>query len=830
MAVFTAATWLELEEYLASLSGSDLDIEINLSMAQAEASPDGAAKVIDFPADVKTCILSSADRDIIYKMRITTARTTYFELTIRNLTIKMQETNQVIDIAAAEHVGAASGENYNKLNFDGINTIANFGNGTQVHVGQGTGLYIDIMENSNTFLGVEEQANLAAAIGGKQSESGGNMYIFGKGILRLESFRGACIGGGGGTDTFHIPGSAGNGGNIEIYDSVEIIIDPGLYSAVIGGGSTMRGTAGSSGKIKIYGHAKITGEVGLTTAIGGGSCTFGDSKDADSIDIYDDAVINVTCAYTAIGGGSSVSGNGGNVGSINIYGNAKVTTTTNSSGTGIGGGRGDAVGGNAGNIKIYDNASVTATTPDGVGIGACKNGDGTLTGTGTIEISTTGLITVTKNDNDDLAIGGGPACVVNISGDVPMDIPGGIGGYTFTIIGRKIIVDELIYKTADYTGSLTFDDGYIVINKEGHMQDPVNRGDYFVIQLTNEDGTPYTLPVRLESKSDINTFQVYEAAEAVNEITPNADGKIQIYISSGDYYLASSTNNYLRSNTFSVDAATEHDNPSLPLVMSFSGGQFEGNLTWYRENTHGGGENVVVSLYNEDKSRSSYSTMTDSDGAYLINNVDAGNYYVGFSNVPHDYIFVVNDESLVMKTGVTKIAYEISKENPVEIVNADISYYNASKGTTGIPGIPGAPGKSFPSSSIDMIKLEGQVVEREQPVVLGEVVEGNGNDMYYSLDRNAIILNNTGTYMINFKANASYIDEHTNEDYLALQLKQGNEYLKHGFSYIWNDGMLYGSVLVRNTGYGGSNELQVVNVGSKKISIDNLGITIFKAS
>lgn len=84
--------------------------------------------------------------------------------------------------------------------------------------------------------------------------------------------------------------------------------------------------------------------------------------------------------------------------------------------------------------------------------------------------------------------------------------------------------------------------------------------------------------------------------------------------------------------------------------------------------------------------------------------------------------------------------------------------------------------------------------------------------------------------MVNFKGNAAFIDEHTNEDYLALQIKQGDEFLKHGFSYLWNDGMLYGSVLIRNNGYSERDEIQLINTGSHDMSIDNLEITIFRAS
>lgn len=817
----TVTTWLELENYLASLTGTDLSIIINLNMAQDEANPTGAAKLIDFPANVKAAQLNSVDPAIIYNLRITTSRTTHFELTIKDLQVQLTTSNHIIDIANVEYVGADVGENFNKLNLSGTNIMYNAQNGCVVHVGVGYGLYIKLMESSVSRFGlVNNTVNISATIGGLSGEDGGSIFVLGSGSVIVQPFRGAGIGGGGAGDR----GIAGDGGNIEIYDSAKITVNP-FYGAGIGGGACGNlGTPGNGGNIKIYGNASITGQTAFTSAIGAGAGIFNDGGSSGNIEIYGDATVDVSTKYTAIGGGFSLMGSGGSGDSIKIYGNANVTTNVTNNGCGIGGGyTNSGTGGNAGTIEIKDNAVVTVNTANGIGIGAAKNSDGTLTGTGTVIISTTGLVTIPKNENDDLAIGGGPSCIVTISGDVPMDIPGGIAGLNFNISDKKIIVDELIYKTADYTGSLTFSDGYIVVNKKVHEQYPVNRGDYFVVMLTS-NGVPYTSPVKLESVAPVINIL---ADEAPLEITPNDDGSIQIYISDGEYYFASTDGAY-KTEDFTVDTNITHDNPELPLEMNFGGGTFTGHIEWYKDSSHGPEEKISVTLYSEDNTKTNYGCITDSNGDYSIGGVDIGKYYVGFSNIPTDYLFVSDGTSIITESGVTKLAYEISESNVLQEINADIRYNAGAKGTIGPKG---ADGVSFPSAYINMLKFDGQIVNKNSDLNLGDVIYGNGDSISYSVNKNVVILSQSGSYMVNFSAHTSFINTHDNKDYLAIQLKQGNNFLKHGFSYCRSEGVLYGSLIVKNFTTGGNNnELQLINVGTKGMVVDNLDMIVLKIS
>ncbi|HMN33596.1 MAG TPA: SdrD B-like domain-containing protein [Chitinophagaceae bacterium] len=93
----------------------------------------------------------------------------------------------------------------------------------------------------------------------------------------------------------------------------------------------------------------------------------------------------------------------------------------------------------------------------------------------------------------------------------------------------------------------------------------------------------------------------------------------------------------------SVDAGIH--NPTLPIGAL-------GDFVWYDHNNNGiqdanenGVPGVTVTLY-DDMNNILATTATDARGFYLFDNLAAGNYRVGFSNIPNGYVFTkVNEGS-----------------------------------------------------------------------------------------------------------------------------------------------------------------------------------------
>ena len=212
-------------------------------------------------------------------------------------------------------------------------------------------------------------------------------------------------------------------------------------------------------------------------------------------------------------------------------------------------------GGNA-DIIISENATVYATSELGIGIGIGTDSTGDLTADGAVQITTSGRVTVPENGVNNFAIGGGSNTDVTMTGAVTMDILGGVGGGALTITDKELVVDRLVY-----TDSLTFDNGVIIVKDPSHEQNPHDRGDFGIFDLT-EKGIPYTDSVLLKSTSgDLN-----------NEIQVSDTGTIQMYISDGEYYITESQDENYKTEPFSVTSDVPHEpEVELPLTAETAG-------------------------------------------------------------------------------------------------------------------------------------------------------------------------------------------------------------------------------------------------------------------
>ena len=352
-----------------------------------------------------------------------------------------------------------------------------------------------------------------------------------------------------------------------------------------------------------------------------------------------------------------------------------------------------------------------------------------------------------------------------------------------------------------------------------HTPLPADRGDYYVITLLEADGvTPYTNPVQLRGEIENNVAQ-----SLITDITPNADGTIRIYLSSGSYYFSSPDNN-LKTRNFSVTSNISH-NPALSLAMTDGGLASFSGLIWIDANKNGiddFNENVqagaVVSLFNVSTNTITNSAITDSNGIFLISNVDAGEYYIVAGNIPLDYVFEDISSSSVTATGISRIAYTVSGTDEVNGINIPIIF------NVGARGPQGAPGEFFSSNNINMFNPDLMTAYKNMQVNLGRVASGNGNEIYYSPADNSIILGAEGIYMVNFKANAHFINA---MDYMALQVEFAGYMIEQGLAYTNNEGTLTTNLCIDTRKYYG-NKLQIINVSNDDFMIDNLTMTIFR--
>jgi protocatechuate 3,4-dioxygenase beta subunit len=131
-------------------------------------------------------------------------------------------------------------------------------------------------------------------------------------------------------------------------------------------------------------------------------------------------------------------------------------------------------------------------------------------------------------------------------------------------------------------------------------------------------------------------------------------------------------------------------NPTLPTGAL-------GNQVWYDYNNDGiqdpgepGVAGVTVKLY-DDMGNVLATTVTDAHGNYIFNNLPAGNYQVGFENLPSDYVFVTPnagsddglDSDVSPGTGLTAII-PLGNGEVNLTVDAGITNANTGSGTASL--------------------------------------------------------------------------------------------------------------------------------------------------
>jgi protocatechuate 3,4-dioxygenase beta subunit len=141
-------------------------------------------------------------------------------------------------------------------------------------------------------------------------------------------------------------------------------------------------------------------------------------------------------------------------------------------------------------------------------------------------------------------------------------------------------------------------------------------------------------------------------------------------------------------NDMTLDAGIH--NPTLPTGAL-------GNQVWYDYNNDGiqdpgepGVAGVSVTLY-DDMGNPIATTVTDAHGNYIFNNLPAGNYQVGFENLPADYVFVTPgagtdstlDSDVSPGTGLTGII-PLGNGEVNLTVDAGITNQNTGSGTASL--------------------------------------------------------------------------------------------------------------------------------------------------
>lgn len=255
------------------------------------------------------------------------------------------------------------------------------------------------------------------------------------------------------------------------------------------------------------------------------------------------------------------------------------------------------------------------------------------------------------------------------------DVPGGVSitALTDTIYAPvvalgsgedNLTIDAGIYKaTVNSIGNFVWYD----VNKNG-IQDVNEKGVFGTeVLLLNPDGTFYDkdpLTTGIQPYIEVT----YNDGSYLFTNLPNGSYKVQIANLDAGFQLT--THNAGTNDSFDSDGD--------PLtfttqVVTVTGGQFNntldfgiysdvrsalGDYVWIDADKDGlqdAGElpvaGVLVTLYNSSGNPIS-TTVTDANGKYLFNNLFAGNYTVGFTNLPYGTTFTLQDVNLTTGSDV----------------------------------------------------------------------------------------------------------------------------------------------------------------------------------
>jgi len=224
----------------------------------------------------------------------------------------------------------------------------------------------------------------------------------------------------------------------------------------------------------------------------------------------------------------------------------------------------------------------------------------------------------------------------------------------------KLIKDNLVIDTAT-----TDSDGYYIFSSLGNSKIEPNKQYLISIDLNN-------------TKLNDKNITIYHQRGLIGSSYLNdSDGikngnSIEANISSSDISI-SGVNNHSFDFGFISNSSTPTPTPTpsstyipistfTPTLISsptpiLSEGEADkvcfGDMVWDDENRNGlqdegeqGIPNVKVTLYSRDCTTEINSTITDNNGKYNFSNLDIGDYCVGFSEFPTNYMITFKDEGL----------------------------------------------------------------------------------------------------------------------------------------------------------------------------------------
>jgi large repetitive protein len=224
----------------------------------------------------------------------------------------------------------------------------------------------------------------------------------------------------------------------------------------------------------------------------------------------------------------------------------------------------------------------------------------------------------------------------------------------------NLTIDAGIYKAnVNSIGNFVWYD----VDKDG-IQDPTEQGVYGTeVLLLNPDGSLFDRDP-LEAGVQPYVEITYNDGSYLFTNLPNGSYKVQIVNLDAGYVLTQAnagTNDSLDSDgdpvTFTSQVVTVTGgqfNPTLDFGIYSDTRAALGNYVWIDSNRDGLQDpnetpvpGVLVTLYNETGTPIA-TAVTDGNGKYLFNNLAAGTYSVGFTNIPDGTEFTIQDVDVVI--------------------------------------------------------------------------------------------------------------------------------------------------------------------------------------
>jgi hypothetical protein len=345
----------------------------------------------------------------------------------------------------------------------------------------------------------------------------------------------------------------------------------------------------------------------------------------------------------------------------------------------------------------------------------------------------------------------------------------------------NLTIDAGIYKAnVNSIGNFVFYD----VNKNG-IQEPTEVGVYGTeVILLNPDGSIYD---RYPLQAGLQPYVEVTYIDGTYLFTDLPDGSYKVQIVNVD------AGYQLTNPNVGVDDNLDSDGDSITTqVVTVTGGQFNntldfgiysdtrsalGNYVWIDSNKNGlqdGNEpavpGVLVTLYDANGAPIS-TAVTDARGNYLFNNLNAGTYSVGFTNIPEGTIFTIPNADPVNGSDanpITGITEPISLPPGVIDLTVDAGLTPILKGGLGNyvwyddneNGVQDAVEKGVPGVTVTLTEVgTGNKVGVTS-------TDANGYYLFPNLDptKQYIATFSTLPYDYAFTTNAGAIDDAANSD------------------------------------------------------------------